>query len=83
MITVKRRYNDFSVKISKPGTGWRGYSVVARSVQEVNLATEHYFDGKHNGMFPDCPLCRKMRENERPRKRRTKQQIMLDALAEM
>ena len=92
MVSVERNWNGFKVRISEPGTGMRGYSVLARDMDEAKLALEHYYppnggNKKHPiGGRNDCPLCRliqKEHEKTRKPKRRTKQQIMLDALAEM
>ena len=49
---------------SNPGSGWRGYSVQARSVDEVKTAIDHhlgnYLGNKHSGAMKSCPLCRDM-----------------------
>jgi hypothetical protein len=61
MITIERDGNGFKMKFSAPGTGWRGFSAHARSVEEIHVAINHYYgiDGHIAGTRDDCPLCRR------------------------
>ncbi len=72
MITISRKGTGFAVKVSEPGTGWRGYTVQARNLNEAIKATRHYYGSSAsnddpenyrahiNDDDPDCPLCRKL-----------------------
>jgi hypothetical protein len=42
MITITQHYSKFKVKFSNPGSGMRGYTVVANNLDEVYRAIEHY-----------------------------------------
>lgn len=65
MITITHDGSGgFQMKFSAPGTGWRGYAVKARTVKEVQVAVEHYLQA-HGGRRVNCPLCRRMREEDR------------------
>ncbi len=61
MLTISRWGDGFKVLLSNPGTGQRGFSVKARSLEEVHVAIDHYhMENKlcvHEGN-PDCPICR-------------------------
>lgn len=65
MMNVELRGNGYKMRFSNPGTGWRGFSVQAGSVEEVQTAVEHYYRG-HAASVPGCPLCRTIRTLERP-----------------
>lgn len=72
MITIRPVYNEFKITFSNPGSGWRGYSVMARDIPEVHRALDHYHrTGDHKGTWQpsdNCPLCRL--EKEQASKRR-------------
>ncbi|MBE3039670.1 MAG: hypothetical protein IMZ62_12780 [Chloroflexi bacterium] len=66
MITIERGGggsggNGFKMSFKAPGMGWRGYSVIAHGLREVNLAVQHYMGGKEGGLHvgerKHCPLC--------------------------
>jgi hypothetical protein len=61
MKSIKSGHGDaFTLKISEPGTGWRGFSAEARNIGEVITAIQHYYGHAPHGVSPDssCPLCR-------------------------
>ena len=65
MITIRPVYNEHKMTFSNPGSGQRGFSVMARGVAEIHEAIDHYFlHGKHKGLAgtgrtrKGCPLCR-------------------------
>lgn len=73
MITISPKYNEHKVAFSNPGSGWRGYSVMAKSLEEVHLAIDHYHNqrGKRHPKSK-CPLCRLMAEEEAKRQKKGK-----------
>ena len=55
MITITPEYNNWCLRFSAPGTGWRTYSTTARTPQEMHVAIDHYHGRNHE---PEgCPLC--------------------------
>ena len=66
MLSISHRDNGFRVKISEPGTGWRGFSIQASNVKEVHECLDHYYRERNGRQHCDCrrkkvcPLCRKM-----------------------
>lgn len=64
MLTITRAGAGYSVKISEPGTGWRGYRVYAATVREIRETIDHYYGNevRHWGKRRNCPLCRSMRD---------------------
>jgi hypothetical protein len=62
VITVVKDFNRFKVKISEPGTGWRGFSLDAENLPEVKLVLDHYIGGEHGygSKVAECPLCQKV-----------------------
>lgn len=63
MISIERRGIGYSVKISEPGTGMRGYRVPAKDVLDCMFAVQHYYADHANE--PHCPLCRKSAKESR------------------
>ena len=60
-----RRLNAYDLKVSEPGTRWRGYVIVANNLQEVQEAISHYFHGNSPEHNEDhCPLCRRIEERK-------------------
>jgi hypothetical protein len=65
MLSISRHGNGFRVKISEPGTGWRGFSVQARDRKEVHECVDHYYSHRNarqhcgNQRKKVCPFCRK------------------------
>jgi len=57
VITIAPVYNDYKMKFSYPGTGTRGFSVLAKSIEEVHTAIDHYYMRPHDKA--KCPLCRR------------------------
>jgi len=43
---------------SWPGSGSRGFTARAESIEEIHTAIDHYLKGHGNVERPDCPLCR-------------------------
>jgi hypothetical protein len=76
MITIRPVYNEFKITFSNPGSGWRGYSVMARNLDEVHMAIDHYHrmstlvKVEHQGKNEKCPLCRLEMEEARKRGRK-------------
>ncbi len=63
MITISRQGTGYAVKVSEPGTGWRGYSLQAANLHESINVLRHYYEGggEHtHDADPFCPLCRKL-----------------------
>ena len=64
MISISIDPRGYALKISEPGTGWRGYTVIANDLDEVHLAIDHYHgDGDPPHAFETrrrCPLCRQI-----------------------
>jgi hypothetical protein len=62
MITIDRGMNEYKLKFSEPGTGWRSHKVVARDVDEIKEAIDHYYGEAPHALSPqkNCPLCRKL-----------------------
>jgi hypothetical protein len=59
MITIKQHYIGFQMRFSAPGTGVRGYSVIAKDSGEVKNAIDHHIGTGHNyDLIETCPLCR-------------------------
>jgi len=56
MITIRPIYNRNKITFSNPGSGWRGFSVMANNIAEIRAALSHYRMEKHNKR--KCPLCR-------------------------
>ncbi len=50
-------HTQYKVFFSNPGTGTRGFSVMADNLAEVHTAIDHYHAENHNTAH--CPLCRK------------------------
>jgi len=66
MITIRPVYNEFKITFSNPGSGWRGYSVMARNVNEIHKTIDHYHRTNNHGILDtDCPLCRMEMEEAR------------------
>lgn len=71
MITIRPVYNDYKMLFSNPGSGWRGFSVMAKSIDEVHAAIDHHHNRKHD--HTKCPLCRLQdKEAKSPKKGRRK-----------
>ncbi len=67
MFTVERHYSKFRVKISEPGTQYRGFTVDAADIAEVHKALDHYY-GEDQAHFADdsaCPICRLVKKGGR------------------
>ena len=67
MIIIEKDYNSpnrYVVKAKEPGTGWRGWKVIANNLEEVNGAIEHYYaiHGHLDDIHPACAICRTHRE---------------------
>jgi hypothetical protein len=68
MITITPELNRFKVKFSDPGSGSRGYHVMADSLDEVHEAINHYHRhgpraAQHSrNSIEHCPLCRMCRD---------------------
>ena len=60
MITIDREYNQFKVKVSNPVSGWRGFSVYAKTIEQLHEVINHCY-GVGHGCDPvdNCPLCQK------------------------
>ena len=56
MITIRPVYEKHKMLFSNPGSGERGFSVMAKSIDEVHAAIDHYQVRPHNHLH--CPLCR-------------------------
>jgi hypothetical protein len=66
VITIRPVYNQHKMTFSNPGTGDRGFSVMANSLEEIHLAIDHYHIAGHQSIChkarheDNCPLCRMM-----------------------
>lgn len=63
MISIENHNGGFKLKMSWPGSGFRGHSKKARDLAEVHEAVDHYFGqnatAHHSTGRPEtCPLCR-------------------------
>ncbi len=63
MLAIEKDGNKYKLKVSEPGTGWRGYSVFAENLTEVKTAVGHYFALPRQCRRP-CPLCRKTEQEQ-------------------
>jgi recombinational DNA repair protein RecR len=58
LITIKPIYNEFKIIVSNPGSGTRGFSTIAKNLDEIHQAIDHCH-GKHwDKNLENCPLCR-------------------------
>ena len=64
MLTITRDGNGYKVAASAPGTGWRGFSVHAKNIEEIGECVEHFYRPSgaaglphSNSAVPDCPMC--------------------------
>jgi hypothetical protein len=68
MLKIEQEGNQYKISVSNPGSGQRGYHVMAHSVDEIPLAIEHYFRPNTVGTerkqlhtnheIENCPFCR-------------------------
>lgn len=58
MLTIKRDAQGFEVRATDPGSGWRGYRIKAKTLDELHQTLDHYYRGHGNVEHTDCPLCR-------------------------
>ena len=59
MTTIDHYGQGFRVRFSFPGTGCRGYKILARDLAEVELALRHHYSCAHASCETKaCPLCR-------------------------
>jgi hypothetical protein len=49
--------NAYDIKISAPGTGWRGYKITVSDLAGIHTALDHYFGQPHKGKETGCPFC--------------------------
>lgn len=71
MITISPSNNRYKMKFSNPGSGWRGYSVEARSIDEVHTLLDHHYARPHDQA--NCQFCKKEREESaKQARKRTK-----------
>ena len=63
MLKIEQEGNRLKVSVSEPGTGMRGYHVMARDMAEVHQAIDHYYrpnscDKRHaTNAVENCPFC--------------------------
>ena len=65
MIAITQEGNEYKMKFSWPGTGYRGFSVYAYDIDEIHEAIDHhYLHGDHRAgtRIEECPLCREMED---------------------
>jgi hypothetical protein len=61
MIKISQENNGYKMVFSNPGSGTRGFKVVAKNIAEVNAAVQHYYG---SGKCVDiCPLCKDRKPN--------------------
>lgn len=63
MLTITREQGtsgreEFDLKVSEPGTGWRSYHVRAEDLKTATLFVDHYFAGHGPDRVRHCPGCR-------------------------
>lgn len=68
VITIIEEHRGLRMKFIAPGTGWRGFSVVACNLAECNTAIMHHYGKPHDESI--CPLCRRREEMEAKDERR-------------
>ena len=57
MLEISRSGNKLKVHAEEPGTGLRGFTVMAKDALEASRAVLHYYNESCGG--PDyCPFCR-------------------------
>lgn len=71
MLTISQVYNQYKIKYSNPGSGQRGYAVMADNLDEVHAFIDHHHARPHN--TSKCPACREAEAREattKPRRRK-------------
>lgn len=62
MLTIRQVYNEWKITYSNPGSGQRGYSVMARNLDEVHVFIDHHHARPH--IQSKCPTCREAADNQ-------------------
>ena len=57
MIAIEQAYNQYRVKVSEPGTGMRGYSIVVADLAAAIRCVKHYYAKTHDRRR--CDFCKK------------------------